>query len=207
MSFRNEQEAFWSGEFGDSYIDRNQGPQMLASNLHFFAHALRTAGPLASVLEIGANVGMNLRALGLLYPGIRSTAIEINSQACQVLRSELSGVEVIEGPIATSFPDCEFDLVLSKGVLIHLHPDDLATIYSRMGAIAKKFVLIAEYFNPHPVSVEYRGHSDRLFKRDFAGEFLELNRDFQLQDYGLAYRRDLVRPQDDVSWFLLQRRL
>ena len=33
---QTEQEIFWSGDFGDEYIDRNQGEQLLASNLNFF---------------------------------------------------------------------------------------------------------------------------------------------------------------------------
>jgi len=53
--------------------------------------------------------------------------------------------------------------------------------------------------------IPYRGHSDRLFKRDFAGEMLEAYPGLALVDYGFAYRRDPVFPQDDISWFLLRK--
>jgi len=45
MTFKTEQEAFWAGEFGNAYIDRNQGDALLASNLDFSAklYALRMA--------------------------------------------------------------------------------------------------------------------------------------------------------------------
>ncbi|QVL50178.1 MAG: hypothetical protein KFB96_06875 [Thiocapsa sp.] len=44
-----------------------------------------------------------------------------------------------------------------------------------------------------------------MFKRDFAGEMLDRYPDLELIDYGFIYRRDPVFPQDDMTWFLLQR--
>ncbi|MEM6557854.1 MAG: pseudaminic acid biosynthesis-associated methylase, partial [Pseudomonadota bacterium] len=61
-SYKTEQETFWAGEFGTDYIDRNRGDQLLASNLNFFAKALAHARSLGSVVEFGANIGMNLKA-------------------------------------------------------------------------------------------------------------------------------------------------
>ena len=63
--FKTEQENFWAESFGNEYIDRNQGPQLLASNLNFFTKALERAGKINSCLEFGANIGMNLKALKL----------------------------------------------------------------------------------------------------------------------------------------------
>ena len=37
------QEEFWAGEFGESYIGRNDSQDLLASNLTFFANALKHA--------------------------------------------------------------------------------------------------------------------------------------------------------------------
>jgi len=74
--FATDQEAFWAGEFGTQYIERNQGDQLLASNLDFFSKALRQTGGVSSCLEFGANIGMNLKALNLLFPGIESSAVE-----------------------------------------------------------------------------------------------------------------------------------
>ena len=68
MTFKTEQESFWAGEFGNEYIARNTGQQLLAYNLDFFVRAMRQAHGVSSVIEFGANVGMNLKALQLLYP-------------------------------------------------------------------------------------------------------------------------------------------
>lgn len=67
MTFKTEQEKFWAGEFGTEYIHRNQGDALLASNLDFFAKALRAAHGVKTCIEFGANIGMNLKALKLLH--------------------------------------------------------------------------------------------------------------------------------------------
>ena len=64
---------------------------------------------------------------------------------------------------------------------------------------------IVEYYNPTPVSVAYRGHGDKLFKRDFAGEILDRFKDVSLVDYGFSYHRDNVFPSGDYNWFLLEK--
>ncbi len=83
--YTTAQEGFWAGEFGTEYIQRNQGKAVLASNLNFFAKALMLPHGLKSCIEFGANIGMNLRALKLLYPDIDAHAIEINSDAARHL--------------------------------------------------------------------------------------------------------------------------
>ena len=82
---RTPQEAFWEGEFGTAYADRNAGDQLLASNLNFLSQALRQAGGIGSCLELGANIGMNLKALRLLFPAAALKAVEINRSAAQQL--------------------------------------------------------------------------------------------------------------------------
>ena len=70
-----------------------------------------------------------------------------------------------------------------------------------------RYLLVAEYYNPSPVTIPYRGHENRLFKRDFAGEILEKYPSMTLIDYGFAYRNDPSFPQDDITWFLLEKKI
>ena len=64
--------------------------------------------------------------------------------------------------------------------------------------------MVCEYYNPSPVSIDYRGNKDRLFKRDFAGELmLEFN--LKLIDYGFNYQHDAHLTNDDSTWFLLSK--
>jgi pseudaminic acid biosynthesis-associated methylase len=206
MSFKTEQESFWAGEFGSKYISRNEGEVLLASNIAFFARALRVAGPLRSCLEFGANIGMNLRALKSLYPAMLQKAVEINADAATALAQRLGADHVFQGSIFDYSINEPVDLALIKGVLIHINPDMLPTTYRKLYESSRRWVLVCEYYNPVPVAISYRGHADRLFKRDFAGEMLDLFPNLRLVDYGFAYHRDPVFPQDDISWFLLEKK-
>jgi spore coat polysaccharide biosynthesis protein SpsF len=50
----------------------------------------------------------------------------------------------------------------------------------------------------------YRGFKNKLFKRDFAGEFLNNYKKTKLIDYGFVYHKDKY-PQDDLNWFLIKK--
>ena len=97
------------------------------------------------------------------------------------------------------------DLVFIRGVLIHISPDALDEVYEKLYKLSKRYILISEYYNPNPVAIEYRGHTNKLFKRDFCGEVLDKYPDLKLIDYGFVYHRDPVFPQDDITWFLLEK--
>ena len=205
MAFKTEQEAFWAGGFGKDYIARNEGTELLASNLNFFSRALQFAGQISSCIEFGANIGMNLRALRLLYPQMLLRGIEINPEAARILAEFIGRENVYEGSIFDWSSEEPADLVLVKGVLIHINPEMLSATYRKLYEASRRWVLLCEYYNPSPMTIPYRGHSDRLFKRDFAGEMLGLFPDLRLVDYGFVYRRDPVFPQDDITWFLMEK--
>lgn len=205
-NFKTAQEEFWAGEFGTEYISRNNSDRLLASNLNFFAKALHTVRDVNSCLEFGANIGMNLKALNLLYPSIDAHGIEINFAAAKLLGEVISPAKVYNTSILDFSVQRTWDLTLIKGVLIHLDPGVLPDVYDKLVASSGKYLLVAEYYNPVPVTISYRGHSDRLFKRDFAGEILDRHPQLALVDYGFAYRRDPNFPQDDITWFLLAKK-
>lgn len=205
MSFKTEQEAFWAGTFGDEYIARNQSQEYLAANLNFFSKALKQTGKPDSIIEFGANIGMNLRAIKLLFPSIVASGIELNHTAAAQLSALLGADHVYNGSIFEYSSQEKYEIALIKGVLIHINPEMLPLVYQKLYDASSKYLLICEYYNPSPVTVTYRGHNDRLFKRDFAGELLDTFPDLRLVDYGFAYKRDTSFPQDDITWFLLEK--
>jgi spore coat polysaccharide biosynthesis protein SpsF len=206
MSFKTEQEDFWAGDFGNEYITRNQGAKAIASNLNFFSKSLNQARGVKSCIEFGANIGLNLSALSLLFPGIDAHAVEINSEACEHLKEVIPPPNIYNKSILDFLPEQKYDLVLIKGVLIHINPDQLKNVYEKLVLSTSRYLMVAEYYNPSPTTVTYRGHNDRLFKRDFAGEILDQFPGLQLVDYGFAYHRDPNFPQDDITWFLLEQK-
>lgn len=203
-SFATEQEAFWAGEFGDEYSDRNIGAGWIAANTALFSRVLGRTRGVKSVVELGANIGLNLRAIDTLIADADLTAVEINKQAAGELR-KWGRCSVREQSILDFTPDRTWDLALIKGVLIHINPDELPRVYDRLHESSGRYICVVEYYNPSPVALPYRGHENRLFKRDFAGELMDRHADLELVDYGFCYHRDPNFPQDDVTWFLLKK--
>ncbi len=201
MTRLSEQELFWAGEFGTAYTERNVPAP--AGRTPFFEQILKLAPGVRSVCELGANRGHNLIALQGLDPSLKVTGVELNPSAFSVL-SSLPGVTAVQSSVQDYAPEERFDLVFTCGVLIHINPDDLVNVYRKMAAISNRFVLINEYFNPAPVEVLYRGHSGKLFKRDFAGEFLDQTGEFEPVSYGFLWKR--LEPEwDNGNWTLLRR--
>lgn len=204
--FKTEQEQFWAGEFGDAYSSRNVGEHLVAANSALFAKVLARTEGVRSLIEFGPNVGLNLRALRNLLPEAELAAVEINAAASRTLRQWGEVRNLYEESLLEFKPRRQWDLALIKGVLIHINPDGLPKAYEVLHASTRRYLCLVEYYNPTAVSVAYRGHQDRLFKRDFAGELLERYSDLRLLDYGFTYHRDPNFPQDDTTWFLLEKR-
>ncbi len=202
--FKTEQKAFWAGEFGAEYINRNDDKEIIAANLAMFSDVIGRTRGIASIIEFGANVGMNLQALRQLLPKASLAAVEINPLAADKLKA-LGYIDVRHQSILEYDPKDKHDLAFIKGVLIHINPDELPTAYDRIYASSKRYICVAEYYNPTPVSLPYRGHAERLFKRDFAGEMLDKFPDLRLIGYGVTYRRDPNFAHDDINWFLMEK--
>lgn len=206
MQKLNEQENFWAGEFGDNYIGRNNREKLLQSNVGFFSRCLKKIQKADNFIEFGSNVGLNIRALQTLFPKARFTAVEINSKACHFLRQIRPEIQIINMPIS-SVEVCEtHDIAFTKGVLIHVKPENLPDAYQKLYSSSHRYILVAEYFNPTPVSIEYRGHKNKLFKRDFCNDLMSTYSNLSLIDYGFFYKFDPEFPQDNLNWFLLEKK-
>jgi pseudaminic acid biosynthesis-associated methylase len=202
--YKTEQENFWAGDFGNDYLVRNRGADLVAGNLALFSKILSAAAPVKSVIEFGANIGLNMMALKQLLPNADLSAIEINATAAETLR-QLGGVKVYHQSILDFVPDSQRELAFTKGVLIHINPDMLPKVYDLLYRSSSRYICLTEYYNPTPVSIPYRGHDDVLFKRDFAGEMLDRFSDLRLVSYGFSYHRDNNFPQGDANWFLMEK--
>lgn len=202
--FKTAQEGFWAGEFGNEYSERNIGSGWVAANTALFSKILGRTRGVKSVVEFGANIGLNLRAIDNLIAQPEFAAVEINHSAADELR-QWGKAEVIESSILDFSPVRTWDMALIKGVLIHINPEELPAVYAKLYAASSKYITVVEYYNPTPIALPYRGHEDRLFKRDFAGEIMDRFGDLELVDYGFCYHRDTNYPQDDVTWFLMEK--
>lgn len=202
--YTTEQENFWSQQFGLEYINRNNGELFVTAKTVFFAEILKVAPQVKSIVELGCNIGINLQALNRINNNFELTGYEINDVAAQKAR-ELGCATVISGTIVEDLAkDKKYDLSFTSGVLIHINPDKLDVVYKNLYDLSNRYILVAEYYNPTPVMVKYRGNDDRLFKRDFAGELID-RYGLRLVDYGFTYHRDNYLKHDDINWFLLEK--
>ena len=199
---QTEQEKFWAGSFGDEYSKRNTGVHHIAGSTAAFAKILARTSGIGSIIELGANIGINMHALRALLPTVKLRALELNASAYRVL-SQIPGVEAHHGSLFDFRPPEKADLAFCRGVLIHTDPAFLPYAYDALCAASRKYVLIGEYYNPTPVEVNYRGHEGQLFKRDFCAEMMARH-PLRLVDYGFVYQHDPVFPLGDMTWFLME---
>jgi spore coat polysaccharide biosynthesis protein SpsF len=200
---------FWRGGFGNSYTDRNvASPEQLQSRRALWADILSHTlpAPPRSILEVGANLGINLRALRALTSA-RFLAVEPNDKARgQLVDDGVVAAGDVRGGFASKIdlPDGAADLVFTSGVLIHIHPDQLEASIREIHRCASRWIAAIEYFSDKPEMIPYRGHDDRLFKRDFGGFWLDTFPGLLVTGYGFAWKR--VTGLDNLTWWLFEKR-
>jgi pseudaminic acid biosynthesis-associated methylase len=200
---------FWQGSTGNDYIERNQfeewklkpgkaGFQKILRNLKF-----------KSVLEVGSNIGLNLMYLTQIYgEDIDLYAVEPNTVAFNRLTSEaqLENLKNAWNCNAFNLPpeDGSIDLVFTKGVLIHILPEDLQRATDEIVRVSNKYILCIEYFSARPESIEYRGRKGLLFKRDFGTFYQETYPELKCKDYGFLWKREFA-VFDNLNWWLFEK--
>ncbi len=194
-------EELWAGDFGDAYVERN----LSADNGRgeFWQGQLGRLNP-ASVLEVGCNVGANLRWIAE-DPGVKRVAgVDVNRQALEVVRGKLPDADL---RFATAkelpFEDGEFELAFTTGVLIHQPPDHLDQVMSEIVRCASRYVICGEYYAETLTEIPYRGQSGALFKLDFGARYQELFPELNLIDQGFLARADGV--WDDVTYWVFEK--
>ena len=209
-TFENEQIALWRGEFGNDYAARNApSAERIRNQTRFWARlldilAVRNETP-GSILEIGANVGINLRALRNLIDA-NFYAVEPNDKARDILIAD--GIVPADQAFAATgeaipMPDGAVDLVFTAGVLIHVNPDTLAEVCSEIYRVSRQTIICAEYFSAYPESIPYRGQDDKLFKRDFGSFWRERHPSLKVVDYGFAWKP--VTGLDNITWWIFSK--
>jgi spore coat polysaccharide biosynthesis protein SpsF len=202
--YSTPQENFWAGKFGSEYIQRNNSAEQLASSISLYGRIFSNLQKVQSLMEYGANIGINLRAIKYLCPGVHLSAVEINSDAVKYLKL-IDEIAVYNESILDFSTNNSYDMVICQAVLIHIQPSKLHKVYDLLYRTTNKYICLVEYYSPYPTMVSYRGYTERLFKRDFCGELLNKYHDLRLVDYGFIYHNDNNFQFDDLNWFVLEK--
>ncbi len=193
-------EQLWAGEFGDAYIKRNRQAGL---GRDAFWRKLLAAFPIASALEVGCNVGGNLRWVAESVPPQQVYGVDINPRAIEEARLLLPQSNTLLSPARSlPFRDRWFDLVFTMGVLIHQPESSLPLVMSEMVRTSRRYVLCGEYFAEESQEIAYREQHGALFKRDYGRLYQELFPELRLVEQGF-----LEGPAwDDLTWWLFESR-
>lgn len=205
---KSDQVDFWRSDFGDAYLSRNAPSiEMIRSRTNMWSRILAPIAqrPPVSILEVGANVGNNLRALRNLTAATLHALEPFDTARAQLLHDGIVPAERIVQGAAESIaaPDGAYDLVFTSGVLIHIAPANLPAACREIYRTARRYVVCVEYFSQKPEEIAYHGNQGYLFKRDFGGFYLDAFPDLRLVDYGFFWKR--VTGLDDLTWWLFEK--
>ena len=193
-------EGLWSGEFGDDYVERNKAAS--EGRRPFWEHVLG-AIEAGSALEIGCNVGGNLRWLAELLGAENVAGVDVNERALEVVRSEVPGVDArVASARELPFADNSFDLVFTTGVLIHQSPDELPRVMDEIVRCSRRYVLCGEYRADELEEVPYRGQRGALYKQDYGRLYQERFPRLRLLEEGFLPKSEGV--WDDVTYWVFE---
>ncbi len=193
-------EQLWGGEFGDSYVERNRAA---GNPREPFWRRILAEFNARTVLEVGCNLGANLRWIAMQRPPQQVYGVDVNVKALNELRRTLPDVNAVWG-VGRELPfrDCFFDMVFTMGVLIHQPENTLPVVMSEAVRCSRRYLLCGEYFAEHAMEVPYRGQSGALFKRNYGRIYQDLFPNLRLLQQGFLGRDE---GWDDVTYWVFEK--
>ncbi|WP_135081479.1 pseudaminic acid biosynthesis-associated methylase [Terasakiella sp. SH-1] len=181
---QTDQIKVWLGDFGQNYTNRNTFENQKAFEALYIERYGITRAEIIDlllkdldrdirILEVGANIGNQLRALQ--GKGFKNLfGLELQRDAIEKAKQYCHSIDFIEGSaLDIPFKDEYFDLVFTNNVLIHISPDNITQVMQEMTRVSRKYIWGTEYYAPEYTEIKYRGNSDLLWKCDFAKEFID----------------------------------
>ena len=193
-------EDLWSTDFGDAYTDRNSNAGERRAP---FWNGVLNELPARRVLEVGCNIGANLRWIAAHDSVETSCGIDINIKALRELHRALPGANALWSRARElPFRDESFDLVFTMGVLIHQPPEHLPIVMSEIVRCSRRFILCGEYFSDQLTEIPYRGETGALYKRNFGGLYQQLFAGLVLHRQGFLSRAE---GWDDITYWVFEK--
>lgn len=171
-----ETEQFWAGDFGKSYLERNQVDW--TKRIPFYRRIVEMTN-CESVFDLGCNAGWNLRAIEKVDQDIEFTGCDVNQDA---LNEAKAAIPYGEFDICPARDIVEFygeewkrHLTMTAGVLIHIPEQEIWDVMRSMVRLSGEYVLAIEYDADKTEEVTYRGHSGRLWRRPYGPMYQSLH--------------------------------
>lgn len=195
-------EKLWAGCFGDQYVDRNSAAD--EGRKQFWEERMADLRP-RSALEVGCNIGGNLRWVAKVIGPDAVAGVDVNEKALRTLRERVPGVYARRASAnQLPFGDGAFELTFTVGVLIHLSDEQLPGAMDEIVRCSSRYVLCGEYHAPERTEVPYRDQPGALFKRDYGGLYRARFPNLTLHSEGFLPRG--VGSWDNVTWWVFAKR-
>ena len=167
----NDQQMFWQGSGGDKYITRNMDFHNFEYTDGFrkdiLKYILKYIPRDISILELGCSKGQtigNLKEFGFT----NITGVDINESALKIAREEFPRFDFIESAVEDYNPTKKFDMVITSGLLIHIHQDNLPNVISKIRELSKKYIFGFEYYSKEFERIDWPGY---CYSGDYAKLF------------------------------------
>lgn len=206
-----QQTKLWKGEFGDDYTKRNEPSELALKQREMFWQSIyRTiymncAGVPKNVLEVGANQGLNLKAIQNVGVSagfeVKVSGTEINDSARVALKEYVQGVKIVGAADLCKLENA-VDMAFTYGVLIHTHPAHRLAIMRDMYNASSRWLMCAEYFAPETRAIKYRGEEDALWLDDYGSIWVD---NFKLRVVASGFAWKKTTGLDNITWTVLEK--
>jgi len=200
-----QQLVTWTSEFGATYTNRNPMTiDLMDRELGEYCGCGRKSDlfrqflpveriSTGKMLEVGSNIGMQLKIFQTVNPGLELYGLDPMEYAIEKGRSLFSDIKFTHASaFEIPFEDNYFDVVMTNTVLIHIHPDDLPKALSEIHRVCKRFIHFHEYYTDNITEVNYHGHVNLLWKMNFIQRYLDTFPDLSFVDVRYLHYQDPI---------------
>ncbi len=151
----------YNTEIWDKYTEENVVVKNRLSE--FLFDSILTLGG-GKILEAGCNIGNNLSSFPKNYD---IYGLDLNEKALKKCKDRYPSFKFEKGSLLDiPFPDSFFDIVFTRGVLIHISPENLDNALLELLRVSKKWVFNLEYFGEDGKMIKWKRGDDMLWYRN-----------------------------------------
>lgn len=152
----------YNSDLWNEYTKENE--ETYHESLSNFIHNASLVLGAKKILEVGCNIGNNLRVFGT---DLNVYGIDMNEKALEIAKQRLPNFKFKKGLITDiPFDDNYFDLVFTRGVLIHIHLDDMQNAMKELFRVSNKWIFNLEYFGKDNKMIKWKRGDDLLWYRN-----------------------------------------
>lgn len=155
----------------DKYTDDNE--ENLQNEISTFIYHLCIGLGAKKICEVGCNVGNNLIKF---TEDMTIYGIDMSQHALEKAKSTYPKFKFqIENIKKTSFSDSFFDLVFTRGVLIHIHPNEVDDVIQELLRISNRWIFNLEYFAEDEKMIDWKRGKNLLWYRNMKKRWDKFN--------------------------------